>query len=185
MSGLEYLLAVALLTSPPDAANPVINAPLHARMKPALQALAVQWEILDRREVHYILARPEDFQADLNLLRRRYQDLADAPALNDNLRFPNRETINDFLAFNRAYRQNLTIRQPVELVRCWELRTAMQETEYLYQVWDTVRDARCEYYYVTVRRQALKKLRTMLGNDAYYFGRLPPAVPIWRFQEID
>jgi hypothetical protein len=61
----------------------------------------------------------------------------------------------------------------------------MQETEHLYQVWDTVRDARCDYYYVTVRRQALKKLRKMLGVDDYYFGKLPPPVPLWRFQEID
>jgi hypothetical protein len=147
--------------------------------------MAVQWEILDIREVHYILSRPEDFQSDLNLLRRRFRDLTDAPALNDSQRFPDRETINDLLAFNRSYRQNLTNRQPVELVRCWELRAAMQETEHLYQVWDTVRDARCDYYYVTVRRQALKKLRKMLGADDYYFGKLPPPVPLWRFQEID
>jgi hypothetical protein len=185
MFGFEYLLAVTLLTSPPDAPETAVNPQLHAKLKTTLQTLAVQWEILDTREVHYILSRAEDFQSDLNLLRRRYRDLADAPSLADSMRFPDRETINDLLAFNRAYRQNLTIRQPVELVRCWELRAAMQETEHLYQVWDTVRDARCDYYYVTVRRQALKKLRTMLGDDAYYFGRLPPAVPIWRFQEID
>jgi hypothetical protein len=185
MFGFEYLLAVTLLTAPPDIPEPAVNAQLHSRLKATLQTLAVQWEILDTREVHYILARPEDFQSDLNLLRRRFRDLAEAPALNDSLRFPDRETINDLLAFNRAYRQNLTIRQPVELVRCWELRAAIQETEHLYQVWDTVRDARCDYYYVTVRRQALKKLRQMLGDEAYYFGRLPPAVPLWRFQEID
>jgi hypothetical protein len=185
MFGFDCLLAVALLTSPPDTPESAVNAHLHGKLKSTLQMLAVQWEILDQREVHYILSRPEDFQSDLNLLRRRFRDLADAPALNDSLRFPDRETINDLLAFNRSYRQNLTNRQPVELVRCWELRTAMQETEHLYQVWDTVRDARCDYYYVTVRRQALKKLRKMLGDDAYYFGRLPPPVPLWRFQEID
>src|SRR5262249_35700076 len=139
MFGFDCLLAVTLLTSPPDTPVTAVNAQLHGKLKNTLQALAVQWEILDQREVHYILARPEDFQNDLNLLRRRFRDLANAPALNDSQRFPDRETINDLLAFNRAYRQNLTNRQPVELVRCWELRTAMQETEHLYQVWDTVR----------------------------------------------
>jgi hypothetical protein len=47
-----------------------------------------------------------------------------------------------------------------------------------------VRDARCEYYYVTVRRQALKRLKDMLGEDDYYAAKLPPHVPIWRFEEI-
>jgi hypothetical protein len=61
----------------------------------------------------------------------------------------------------------------------------MQEADRLYQVWDTVRDARCDYYYVTVRRQALKRLRDMLGSDAYYSGVLPPHVPLWRFQRVD
>jgi len=181
----SLLMAVVLLTAPPDAVKPVGVADMHALAGPALQALAVQWEILDPREVRYVLARPEDFASDLQLLQRRYQDLADAPLLNDCQRFPDRATVNDLLAFNRAYRRHIDVRQPVELARWWELRTVLQETDQLYQVWDTVRDARCEYYYVNVRRQALKRLREMLGNDAYYDGELPPYVPVWRFQQID
>jgi hypothetical protein len=185
MVGLDSLLVLSLLTSPTSAPDPAITPQVFALNRPAMQALAVQWEILDPRETRYILARAEDFISDLNLLRRRHHDLADGPSLQDGLRFPDRDVVNDLLAFNRAYRQHLTMRQPVELVRCWELRAALQETDYLYQIWDTVRDARCDYYYVTVRRQALKKLRKMLGDEAYYFGRLPPHVPLWRFQEID
>ena len=41
----------------------------------------------------------------------------------------------------------------------------------------------CEYYYVTVRRQALKRLRHMVGHDDYFAGILPPYVPLWRFEE--
>ena len=66
-----------------------------------------------------------------------------------------------------------------------ELREMLQEVDRLYNIWDTVRDARCDYYYVTVRRQALKKLRETVGDDAYYSGALPPHVPIWRFARID
>src|SRR6185295_7948013 len=121
----------------------------------------------------------------LNLLRRRHSDLLDAPPSNDCMRFPDRGLVNDYLAFNRAYRQQLDMRQPGEPARWWELRTALQETDHLYQVWDTVRDARCEYYYVTVRRQALKRLRELLGEDSYYTAKLPPYVPLWRFQQID
>jgi hypothetical protein len=185
MVGFDYLLVVTLLTGSPQTPELTALPPLRGNLRPVLQSMCIQWEILDPREVRYILARPEDFLSDLNLLRRRYRDLLDAPPLFDCLRFPNREAVNDMLAFNRAYRQNLSIRQPVELSRWWELRAALQETDHLYQIWDTVRDARCDYYYVTVRRQALKKLRSLVGDEAYYFGRLPPYVPLWRFQEIE
>jgi hypothetical protein len=185
MFQLNYLLAVTLLTAPVDASLPPRATQVLEGLRPTLQTLAIQWEILDPREVRYILARPEDFASDLNLVRRRYQSLADAPALSDCLRFPDRDAVNEMLSFNRAYRQHLGLRQPMELSRWWELRTALQETDHLYQVWDNVRDARCDYYYVTVRRQALKKLREMIGEEAYYSGHMPPSVPVWRFHQMD
>jgi hypothetical protein len=185
MFQLDSLLVFALLTAPLDTPLPAGNPEQWVRLRPKLQELAVHWEILDPREVRYILARPDDLVSDLNLVRRRFQALADAPTLNDCQRFPDRDAVNELLSFNRAYRQHLGLRQPMELARWWDLRTALQETDHLYQVWDNVRDARCEYYYVTVRRQALKKLREMIGEDAYYTGQMPPPVPIWRFREVE
>ena len=185
MHSFDYVLAVALLTSPTDAVEPTLSAERFAAVRPALQKLAVQWEILDPREVRYVLTRPEDFATDLKLLRRRQQDLVDAPPLSDGQRFPERAVISDLLAFNRAYRQQIDSRQAVEVVHWWELREAVQEADRLYHVWDTVRDARCDYYYVTVRRQALKRLREMVGAEAYDAGQLPPHVPMWRFERID
>jgi hypothetical protein len=185
MFPFDYLLAVALLTAPPDSPEPTVPPDVHAQLQPTLQSLAVDWQILDPREIRYLLVRPEDITSDLNLLRRRYCDLADAPALEEGLRFPERAVVNELLAFNRAYRQHLDTCLTVELVHWWELHEALQETDRLYQVWDAVRDARCEYYYVTVRRLALKRLREMIGEDAYFTGTLPPYVPVWRFQRID
>lgn len=184
MFSLDYVLALALLTAPADIPEGSDAARAYAHTRTTVQALAVQWEILDPREVRYILARPDDFVADLVLLRHRFQELAGAPALVDSLRFPERDLVNEFLASNRAYQQHLGVRQPVELAHWWELRAAVQETELLYQVWDKVRDARCEYYYVTVRRQALKDLRGLIGDEAYYSAKLPPAVPLWRYQRV-
>jgi len=180
----QTMLAFALLTAPPEKMETAELSESYAALQPSLQQLAVQWQILDPREVRYVLTRPEEFQADLNLLRRR-QELADAPPVQDSLRFPDRATVNEFLSFNRSYRQHIDVRQPLELGHWWTYQEALQETDQLYQIWDTVRDARCEYYYVTVRRQALKKLREMLGEEAYYNGQLPPYVPLWRFQEVD
>jgi hypothetical protein len=174
----DYVLAVALLTASPGAAE---NEHPPAALRLPVQELAIRWEILDSRELRYILARPEDFASDLNLLRRRFRDLFNAPALADCQRFPDRPVVNELLSFNRAYRQHIDVRQPVELTHWWELRVALQETDRLYQIWDHVRDARCDYYYVVVRRQALKRLRDQIGDDAYYSGDLPPCVPLWRF----
>jgi hypothetical protein len=185
MFSCEFLVAVSLLLQPADTPESAPAPEMFNVARLALQTLAVEWEILDPREVRYVLARAEDFTSDLNLLRRRYAELDDAPHSQDCTRFPDRNTVNEFLAFNRAYRQHIDIRQPGEPARWWELRSALQETDHLYQIWDTVRDARCEYYYVTVRRQALKRLREMLGEEAYYSGQLPPYVPMWRFQSVN
>ena len=185
MFPLDYVLAVALLGAPADGTEPPGAAECYATLRPTLQELAVHWEILDPREMRYVLTRPEDFGSDLKLLRRRHHELADAPPLHDGMRFPDRALISDLLSFNRAYRQHLDTRQAMEVASWWELREALQEADRLYQIWDTVRDARCDYYYVTVRRQALKKLKETVGDQAYYSGVLPPHVPVWRFARIE
>ncbi len=182
MFQLDTMLALALLSAAPEAAPDAKALDAYRWTRPVLQALAVQIEILDTREVRYVLAHDEDFAADLALLQRRYRELGGAPALSDSLRFPDREAVNELLSFNRAYRQHIDNRQSVERANWWDHQATLQETEQLYQIWDTVRDARCEYYYVAVRRQALKKLRELLGDDDYYSGVLPPYVPLWRFQ---
>jgi hypothetical protein len=184
MFPLNYVLAVALLGIPPDSKDkPDIEG--LATVRPSVQALALSWELLDPQECRYTLSRPEDFAGDLKLLRRRYHDLADAPPLGDAIRFPHRNMVNELLAFNRAYRQHLDSRQSLEATSWWELHETLQEVDRLFVIWDLVRDARCDIYYVSVRRQALKKLREAIGPEAYYSGNLPPHVPIWRFARID
>jgi len=187
MTFSELLLAAALLsgTAPAELSEQSSLREQFPTLRLALTSLALEWEILDPRETRYVLAREEDLYNDLRMLQRRYQELADAPWLSDASRFPDRAVINELLAFNRAYRNYVESRQPMETVQGSQLRVVQREIEYLYQVWDTVRDARCDYYYVTVRRQALKKLRELIGEEAYYRGELPPHVPLWRFQEID
>jgi hypothetical protein len=132
-----------------------------------------------------MLARPEEFWDDLNMLRRRYQELADAPSVHDALRFPTRALVTDFLDFNRSYRRYLDMRQPAEQAHWWDYQTALEETDHLYRIWDTVRDARCDCYYVHVRRRALKTLRELIGEEAYYSAQMPPYVPVWRFQVVE
>lgn len=185
MFPLDYILAAALLSAPPDTTDPSGTVAAYAPLCPAMQHLAIGWEIMDPREERYVLARKEDYRTDLNLLRRRYHDLLDAPPLHDCMRFPPRVAVTELIAFNRSYREHLEKRKELERAFAYEVQETLQETDRLYQVWDAIRDTRCEYYYVTVRRQALKRVRDTIGEQAFYNGNYPPHVPVWRFQRID
>ena len=179
---MEYVLAALLLTAPADTEDPVPPPELVYALRLPIHNLAIAWQILDPREVRYTMQDLNACTADLNLLRRRNRDLHDAPFAQDCERFPERTTVNEFLSFNRTYRQSLDMRQTPHTL--WTTRAVLQETDYLYEVWDTLRDARCEYYYVSVRRQALLKLRCMIGERDYYAGQLPAYVPMWHFTSV-
>ena len=184
MSAYDMVLAAALLAAPPGTPELPPAATEWVGLQAALHKTAITWEILDEREARYVLARLEDFEADLNLLRRRHVDLSDAPKLADAMRLPDRRAVNEFVRFNRAYRKTLENRQVWDADRADVIQVAVVETDRLYKVWDAVRDARCEFYYVTVRRQAMKRLKEMLGDAAYSTGELPPYVPEWRFTDV-
>lgn len=145
--------------------------------RPSILALAMDAEILDPREKGFVLGH--DPVGDLGMLRNRFDELRNAPRLDEVERFPARTHANEVLAANRAYRNELTARLNIDLFHAGELREAVVEVDQLYQVWDTVRDARCDYYYVTVRRQALRTLRDLIGEAAYYRGEMPPPLPVW------
>jgi hypothetical protein len=185
MCPLDYAVAVALLTAAPDGpVSPELGKQL-AHVVPTLHAVAVCWEIFDPREARDYDGRPQDFADHLKMLRARQRDLRDAPPLHDCQRFPDRNLINEMITFNRAYHQQLVNRQKLEVAYEREMRVAVEETERLYAIWDLVRDSRTEFYYVAVRREAMKKLREMVGSQVYYSGCLPPHVPMWTFASID
>lgn len=179
----DVALAFLLLTAPPGFSEATPDPAQWQRIQIAVQQLAIEWEILDPRETRYILAKPEEFSIDINLLRRRYQELKDVPRLADSRRLPDRHTAGDLIQFNRAFRKTLDNRRALETDRNDDWLTVIQETDRLYQIWDAVRDARCDFYYVTVRRHALRKLKDAIGEDAWDQARLPPSVPVWRFND--
>ena len=181
MSPSDLVLAAALLSAP---AGTPEQAPAAERWEPvraALHKTAVAWEIMDPREERYLLSARDDFEPDLNLLRQRFADLADAPKIAECRRLPDRHTVNELIRFNREFRTHLEQRVVWEPDRADLFHQAMQETDHFYRQWDAVRDAQCDFYYVTVRRTALKKLRDALGADAFATGALPSYVPVWRF----
>lgn len=174
---LSLALALAALTAP-DVALDKPPCPL-----PTMQSVAVALEIMDDSERSYMLAHPDYFVANLQAMRDRWVELADAPPAFDAGRFPDCELCSEMCSFNWQYRDQL--RDSWDLWREDWILEAIAETEAAYKVWDLARDASCGRYYVTVRRRALKELRELIGADAYYAGCLPPHVPAWRFFIID
>jgi hypothetical protein len=181
MSASDLLLAVALITAPPGTPEQTPPEDRWPKVREALHKTAIDMELMDARESRYMLATRDDFEADLNLLRKRHVDLADAPKLADCQRLPERRTVGELIKFNRAYRKNLEEREVWEADRTDRLHAAIDETDRLYRYWDAIRDAQCDFYYVTVRRTALLKLRDGIGAEDFDTGRMPPHVPNWRF----
>lgn len=98
------------------------------------------------------------------------------PALSTIARFNvDRATAQECKLFNRQYRNHL-----VQCIALYPdnqtLQNALKDTDKLYQIWDDYTDATCDYYYIHIRRQALKKLQD--------YSSLPPHVPFWHFIEV-
>jgi hypothetical protein len=181
MSPSDLVLAAMLLSAPVGTIEQAPPQDRWPQLQAALHKTAIDWEILDARETRYVLAKIDDFQEDLDFLRKRRCDFENLPKVADSDRLPTRQLINDYIRFNRAYRKNLETRLLWEPDRADIIGDAIRETDRLYKTWDAMRDAKCEFHYVTVRRLALKKLEDMIGPDAYTSGDLPPYVPEWRF----
>jgi hypothetical protein len=177
----ECALAAVLITASPDTGTATELHAWHGPLAAAIVSVAVDAEILDVRETTYLLAVAPDFARDVKMLQTRFRELLGAPLSEECDRFASRAIVADFVAFNRSYRQDLVTRLALDPVHAAELREAIGETDDLHRIWDTLRDARCQYYYVTVRRQALQMLRDMLGLEAFYRGTMPPHVPVWHF----
>ncbi len=149
--------------------------------KAALHAVAIRREIMDFRETSSLFASYDNYQSDLDILRQRLADYGDYPPLSDVERLPARELVNQRIKFNQEYHRYLKDRLIWELDRADVLVEAIAETEAAYRVWDYIRDARCEYYNVTTKREALKNLKLAIGEDAYLRGEWPNSVPVHRF----
>lgn len=180
----ECVLAAALLTAPADAELPAPPAAYLEMLHPALMQAAVDAEVVDPREEALLQGQSRDPAGDFRQLAARYHDLLTAPLVAECQRFPERRTIADFLACNRTYRRELETRLTVDQIHAEALRIGIAETDQLHYLWNLLRDARCEYYYVTVRRQALQQLRDLVGLEAFYTAQLPPHIPIWHFPAL-
>lgn len=184
MLASDLLFAVMLLSVPAGTPELSPAADRWPAVQAALKHTAIEWEILDPRESRYVLVKIEDFQEDLDFLRKRRAELEDAPRIVDALRLPEREAINQGIRFNRAFHKQLETRMTWEADRVGLIREVIEENERLYRIWDALRDAKSDLHYVTTRRIALMRLRDQIGSEAFENAELPPYVPEWRFARI-
>lgn len=108
------------------------------------------------------------------------------PPAGDAYRLPPIPVIRDACNFNLAYRAHLEWRLSWgEGDRAAELRAALEETAALREVWDAAWGAHPDYRNSDESKaEYLRRLRLLLGPDAYRRAELPPCVPAWRFNEL-
>lgn len=153
-------------------------------MRFAMAEKAIEMELMDERESKYLFAKDDEFYVDSTTVIRRFLELENTPKLGEaTWRLPQREAANNMVQFNRAFHKTLSQRMLLETDRADGFRQVQKENEELYLIWDAVRDVQCEFYYVNVRRLALKKLICKIGWEDFYEGKLPPCAPIWYFVE--
>lgn len=186
MLGCEFVIAAVLITSPKDSFKEISLCEMQnidylvQVIRPSMLSLAMDSEILDTRE-HYFFA--QQAMEDLKIVQDRYESYYGKPRLSDCDRFPDRKTISFALAMNRKYKEELDRRLEIDLYHTEEVRNAIIETNYLYHIMDNIRDCQCEYYFITVRREALHLIRELIGPEAYYSGQLPPSIPFWHLSK--
>lgn len=183
MFGNELALAISLLVAPIGTPIPSLEDFDWLQLQSAIHRTAIDWEIMDHREKKYLVVNTRDLQEDIDRLRQRYVDLQGAPKIIDATRFPSRDIINGKIEKNRALKREVEQRSVLETDRASGFRAATYEIDEIHEVWNTLLHAKCEFYYIDVRRKSLKKLLDLMGTKDYAAAAMPPAIPTWRFPE--
>ena len=167
---MNVVVAVALLTGRPGLLESGSN---FAEIAPVLRSVAVEMEILDPRETRYVFVDVSDFQENLDMVRRRWWELRGVGYLDRVAELPGGRVAGEACVFNRAYRRFLDDCRVLYPDGLDDVGEVIRETEALYTIWDSIRDARNEFLYVSTRREALKRIPETI----------PFCVPLWRFYE--
>lgn len=174
------LIAIVVLTGP---AEPRIETDV-AWPAPLRHAVARQCERLEVTLCpHAVAAHDYGFSVAVSEARFDLDTLRDAPPVRDRWRFPPSEISDANQHFARAYMDHLRAERALRPHVFWWFDAALEEAE-----WHRL----CHYEASwatwpcgpSIRRRHLAELRRLLGDAAYAAGRLPPSVPIKRFQHI-
>lgn len=106
--------------------------------------------------------------------------------LSDRERFPPRECAHASLTFNREYHAHIAARRSLDLRNEEYWSETLEETAALYEAWDWLHAAqegegKGEEYWL----HSLRRLRELIGEEAYQQGTMPPCVPVQRFYVLE
>lgn len=108
----------------------------------------------------------------------------DLPPLTDLAWLPANDVALTARCQARRYRLMLATQAAIEPWRGAWFAAADQDAADCFRAWDLLEDASGQLS-DEYRRRCLEALRDLIGPKAYYAGRLPPAVPLWRFSRIE
>lgn len=180
---MNALTAFMLITAPAGSSAQTPSQMSWPELSQSVRTVAVDLELLDKCERIYVFVKREEFTFDIEMIRDRYASLKNAPRCHDADHFPHRHVTSGLIEFNRSFLKHVEKRRVLETDRYDELTDIIDETNQIYRILDAARDARCDYYNVTSRREALQRLRDMIGEEDFRSGKLPIPVPVWRFNE--
>lgn len=119
-----------------------------------------------------------NYGSDLCWCQCRWRDLYDAPPAEDRFRLPHRKAIASYLEMNYHFTE--WANHQYNFTNYFEVEATLAEANQLREFWTAALEAQTNIH----PRVALKRMRTIIGAEAYYNGHWPPWVPIWRYREI-
>ena len=151
-----------------------------------IQDAMIRAELMDESGRKYLFARAKDLWIDLGCIQRTRAEFADVPFVADAKRFPSAELSRQAVSLGYSYLSWLeSKRSGFAATHDQEIAPVIQETRIIVAIWEACWQATCEDYGVVNQRRGLACLQAMLGPANYAAARMPPPVPLWRFQECD
>src|SRR5579862_4439648 len=90
------------------------------------------------------------------------------------------DAVRSAMAFNREFRAHCQSQTQLDPAHAWPWCQAMREAEKISGIYDALDDAMADWRPLSVRRQALQRVKDALGHN-WWNGALPPPVPFWTF----
>ena len=134
---MNTLTALVLILLPPETPTPQALCCLND----LLANFSVKAELMDKNE-SWIFKERKHFQKDLDIIRRRFRELEDTPTTEAAQAFPPVEHINNAIQFNRSFHHHLKNQELLFPSKRQEYREAIEETEFLYQIYSAMADAK-------------------------------------------
>jgi hypothetical protein len=144
--------------------------------------VAVDCGICERREVVRI-DNVYDLQEFRSWIRQRAVDMADTPTLDEVQRWCvkyDKRTVWSCREVNRRFLDYCLGRSRLDLAHADYWEEVFRDAQGLHQAWFLM--CLCQYDSPHGRREALARLRDLLGPESYAEMDMPCPLPLWRFE---